>query len=71
MKKRAKLPTDGKKREGSDKIVKKQISIRIDAETIDYFKKMATETGISYQNLMNIYLTDCASKKQKIKMMWG
>ena len=40
--------------------LKKQISIRIDPDTIDYFKKLADETGIKYQNLINSYLADCA-----------
>src|SRR5271157_868867 len=45
--------------------LKKAISIRIDPDTIDYFKKLAEETGIPYQNLMNHYLADCASKGLK------
>ena len=37
------------------KKLKKQITIRIDSESIDYFKKQAAEVGISYQNLINLY----------------
>lgn len=51
--------------------LKKQISIRLDDLTIEYFKDMAEETGISYQNLINLYLRDCASKKKKIKIDWA
>jgi predicted DNA binding CopG/RHH family protein len=40
--------------------LRKQISIRIDMDKIEYFKKQAEETGITYQNLINLYLNDCA-----------
>ena len=46
---------------------KKQITIRLNAETIAYFKRQAQETGISYQNLINLYLTDCAIQQKKIR----
>jgi len=43
---------------------KQQITIRIDRETISYFKDMSFETGVPYQTLMNLYLKDCAKKKR-------
>ena len=49
---------------------KKQITIRLDAGTIDYFKQLAGETGIPYQNLINLYLRDCAAQKKKLKLGW-
>ena len=52
------------------KKLRKQISIRIDIDTIDFFKKKATETGIPYQNLINLYLSDCAVHKKKINISW-
>jgi len=52
------------------KRVKKQISIKIEIETIEYFKKLSTKVGIPYQNLMNSYLTDCASKHIEPKLEW-
>lgn len=42
------------------KKLKKQISIRIEKETVEYFKKLASEIDIPYQNLMNMYLRECA-----------
>lgn len=45
---------------------KQQITIRIEKETIDYFKEMAAQTGVPYQTLINLYLTDCAKKKRKL-----
>jgi uncharacterized protein (DUF4415 family) len=50
--------------------LKKPISIRIDPDTIDYFKKLAEETGMPYQNLMNHYLADCAAKGLKPALVW-
>ena len=50
----------------ADKL-KKQITIRLNAGTIEYFKRQAEETGISYQNLINMYLTDCAVREKKLK----
>ncbi len=48
--------------------LKQQITIRIDPETISYFKSLAEETGISYQNLINLYLSDCAKNHRKLEL---
>jgi len=50
--------------------LKKQITIRLDNSTIDYFKKLAEETGFSYQALINLYLRDCAENQKKLKVEW-
>ena len=50
--------------------LKKQITIRIDAETIDYFKSLSSEVGIPYQKLMNHYLSECARNNKKPKLSW-
>jgi len=52
------------------KKLRKQISIRIDIDTIDYFKRKAEETGIAYQNLINLYLADCATHSKNINILW-
>jgi uncharacterized protein (DUF4415 family) len=52
------------------KKLRKQISIRIDVDTIDYFKMKAEETGIAYQNLINLYLTDCAIHSKNVNIVW-
>lgn len=52
------------------KKLKKQITLRLDVETIDYFKKQAEETGISYQNLMNLYLRDCVAREKEPEFVW-
>jgi predicted DNA binding CopG/RHH family protein len=53
------------------KKVKKQISIKIENDTITYFKNLAIKVGIPYQNLMNSYLTDCAVKHVEPQLKWA
>ncbi len=53
------------------RVLKKQITIRLDAQSIDYFKKLAKETGISYQNLIDMYLRDCVRLQKKPKLQWN
>ncbi len=52
------------------KRMKKQITIRLDEDTISYFKEMADEKGIPYQSLINLYLRDCAATHRKLKLEW-
>jgi predicted DNA binding CopG/RHH family protein len=52
------------------KFLKKQITIKINDNAIAYFKNLANETGITYQNLINLYLTDCANTHKKLKINW-
>ena len=53
------------------KKLKKQITIKLDELTIKYFKEIAKEEGISYQNLINFYLRDCASVKKRPEIKWS
>lgn len=50
--------------------LKKQITIRVGTDVIEYFKEMAEETGIPYQSLINLYLRDCMAKERKLDMTW-
>ena len=52
------------------KRLKKQLTIRMGLDIIEHFKRMAEETGIPYQNLINLYLRDCAVNKKKLKLKW-
>ena len=52
------------------KKLKKQITINIDNETIEYFKTLANQTGIPYQTLINLYLSDCALHKKTLQIEW-
>ncbi|MCF7822788.1 MAG: BrnA antitoxin family protein [Candidatus Marinimicrobia bacterium] len=53
------------------KHLKKQVTIRLGVDVIDYFKSLAEETGVPYQNLINSYLLDCAQHKKKPLMTWS
>ncbi|TVR59867.1 MAG: antitoxin [Spirochaetaceae bacterium] len=52
------------------KRLKKQITIRIGVDVIGYFKTLSEETGIPYQNLINLYLQECVEKKKKPNFEW-
>jgi predicted DNA binding CopG/RHH family protein len=52
------------------KVLKKQVTIRLNSNTIDYFKEMAKEVGIPYQVLIDSYLTDCAVTRRKLNIRW-
>jgi uncharacterized protein (DUF4415 family) len=52
------------------KRLKKQVTIRLDQDTIEYFKALAADTQIPYQTLMNLYLRDCASSRKRLKLDW-
>jgi predicted DNA binding CopG/RHH family protein len=52
------------------KLLKRQVTIRLDQATIAYFKKLAMESEIPYQTLINLYLRDCASSKRRLAMNW-
>ena len=49
---------------------KKQLTIRLDEDTIDYFRELAEESGVPYQSLINLYLRDCAQNRKKLRMDW-
>jgi predicted DNA binding CopG/RHH family protein len=50
---------------------KKQLTIRLDEDTIKYFKALAQQSGIPYQNLINLYLRECAESAKKLHMKWA
>jgi uncharacterized protein (DUF4415 family) len=50
--------------------LKRQVTIRLDELTIDYFKDLAEETGIPYQTLINLYLRECVASGKRISMKW-
>jgi uncharacterized protein (DUF4415 family) len=50
--------------------LKRQITIRLDATVVDYFKQTAADLGMPYQNLINLFLRDCAERKQWPAMQW-
>ena len=50
---------------------KKAIGINLSPEVIDYFKKLAEETGISYQKLIDLYLLDCVKSRKRLSLKWA
>jgi predicted DNA binding CopG/RHH family protein len=52
------------------KRLKKQITIRLDVQTLDYFKELSDELGIPYQTLINLYLQDCAASGKRPSTTW-
>ena len=51
--------------------LKKQVTIRLDEQVLDYFKALADDTGIPYQTLINHYLRDCAEKRRRPSLSWS
>lgn len=50
--------------------LKKQVTIKIDNDTIDYFKEQSEKSGLPYQTLINLYLSDCVSHNRKLNLSW-
>ena len=53
------------------KRLKKQVTIRLDQETISYFKALSESTSIPYQTLINLYLRECAATKKRLNLEWA
>ena len=53
------------------KKLKKQITINIDGSTIDFFKEKAADSGIPYQTLINLYLSDCVKQNRQLNISWN
>ena len=52
------------------KRLRKSITMNIDVEALNYFKKQSSVSGIPYQTLINLYLVDCAQSNKTLKMQW-
>ncbi|MBI5895348.1 MAG: BrnA antitoxin family protein [Desulfobacterales bacterium] len=52
------------------KHLKQPVTMRLDRDTVSYFKSLSEETGIPYQSLINLYLRDCAVNQRKSRMQW-
>jgi uncharacterized protein (DUF4415 family) len=53
------------------KHLKQSITIRLDIDSVRYFKSMSEGSGIPYQTLINLYLRDCALSERKLRMDWS
>jgi uncharacterized protein (DUF4415 family) len=54
----------------NDRLERGKITIRLEEDVIDYFKKMAKKKGVPYQTLINLYLRDCKERGVELKMEW-
>ncbi|MBS0216704.1 MAG: BrnA antitoxin family protein [Proteobacteria bacterium] len=50
--------------------LKKPVSMRLSEDVLEYFKGMATEAGVPYQSLINLYLRDCVMTHRKVRIDW-
>lgn len=53
------------------KMLKQQVTINIEADTVSYFKGLASETGVPYQTLINLFLTYCKNNKLRPDLSWS
>lgn len=53
------------------KMLKQSVTIRLDQETIEYFRVLAVKTGLPYQSLINLYLRDCAMRRKELSLRWA
>ncbi|MGD0662706.1 MAG: BrnA antitoxin family protein [Syntrophorhabdales bacterium] len=60
---------EGRKNPYADDL-KAQVTIRLDKETIAYFKELSKRTGTPYQVLINSYLRQCVAEKKEPKVSW-
>lgn len=51
--------------------LKKQVTLRLGVDVIEYFKELSGKTGIPYQNLIDLYLKDCAHSGKKLTLKWA
>ena len=68
---RAEYDFTGARKNPYAKRLKRRVTIRLDAPTIEYFKELSEELGIPYQTLINLYLRDCAQTKRELNLEWG
>jgi uncharacterized protein (DUF4415 family) len=52
------------------KMLKQPVTLRLDRDSVAYFKKLAVKTGLPYQQLINLYLRDCAVNRRELAMQW-
>jgi len=46
--------------------LKRQVTLPLRIDVIDFFEKKAKEKGISYQELIDLYLQDCVTNDREI-----
>jgi uncharacterized protein (DUF4415 family) len=46
--------------------LKRQVTLLLRIDVIDFFEKKAKEKGISYQELIDLYLQDCVTNDREL-----
>ena len=50
--------------------LKKPVTMRLSEDVVEYFKSMASEAGVPYQSLINLYLRDCLAQNRRVQIKW-
>ena len=50
--------------------LKMPVTMRLSEDVVEYFKRMAEESGVPYQSLINLYLRDCLAQNRKVRIDW-
>jgi predicted DNA binding CopG/RHH family protein len=50
--------------------LKKPVTMRLSEDVVAYFKGMAADAGVPYQNLINLYLRDCVIQHRQVQIAW-
>ncbi len=50
--------------------LKKSVTIRLDTDVIDYFKRLAAKANVPYQTLVNDFLRSCKEENLAPKTVW-
>ncbi len=50
--------------------LKTPVTMRLSEDVVAYFKRMASEAGVPYQSLINLYLRDCVTQHRQVKIDW-
>lgn len=50
--------------------LKKEITLRLDERTVNYFEELSEETGIPSRTLINLYLRECAARRKRLALQW-
>jgi uncharacterized protein (DUF4415 family) len=53
------------------RLLKQPVTIRLDRETVAYFKALAVKTRLPYQSLINLYLRECAAEHKAPRLEWA
>ncbi len=57
---------EGRKNPYAERL-RKEVRIRLEDETVEYFKHLSGETGLPYTSLISLYLRDCAREGRRLR----